>query len=257
MRIIVWNCGRGLHQKFEALLGLKPDLAILPECANPDILRQKAPGFAYADVDWRQGSAPYHGLGVFAFGDIRLRLHESWDPDYHLFMPIEVRGTESFNLLAVWAFNHRAPQPKAEPNPVTTLDAIEHYAAFLKSGRAIVAGDFNSSVIWDEVGRYSSFSRVDERLKALGLTSAYHAHFPEKLGEESRETHYHMYKQDRGFHIDYAYVPTELLPNLTSVSVGTYEEWRPRSDHAPLVVDIDMAVAALPSANRIAGATHS
>lgn len=34
MRLVTWNCGMALHRKFEALLGLEPDIAVVCECAE-------------------------------------------------------------------------------------------------------------------------------------------------------------------------------------------------------------------------------
>jgi exodeoxyribonuclease III len=249
-----------LHEKFERLREFAPDVAVVPECASPDILRRKAPGFHYADVEWRPGAEQNKGLGVFAFGGTRIRLHETWTPQYPIFLPIEVRGGVSCQLLAVWAFNRRASKlPYVGPNPPTTSDAVAHYASFLRAGRGIVAGDFNASVYWDTSGKYASFARLDEQLRELGLTSAYHARSGEVLGAETRATFWQNRDgQSHGYHIDYAYVPTDLLPNVTSLSVGKHDDWRPHSDHAPLVIDIDMSTApALSIATGTAGASRA
>lgn len=114
-RVVVWNCAQGLDRKIEQLLLLKPDIAVVPECAEPDILRRKAPGFTFTDCEWT-GEQCNKGLGVFSFNGHTLRRHQSWDRQYHIFLPLEVRGTHPVNLLAVWAFNHRAPV-SVSPNP--------------------------------------------------------------------------------------------------------------------------------------------
>src|SRR3954453_8893270 len=132
IRLSVWNCSMALHNKFEHLLSLKPDVAVIPECAEPDILRKKAPHFEFTDCEW-SGINKDKGLGVFSFNGFTLRRHQSWDRSFHIFMPIEVRGPESLNLLALWAFNHRVKYklPSVGPNPATTVAALRYYRPFL------------------------------------------------------------------------------------------------------------------------------
>src|SRR3954447_18010095 len=89
---------------------------------------------------------------------------------FQIFMPIEVRGQESVNLLAVWAFNHHA-KLAAGPDSAITAEVIERYQPFLKSTPAIVAGDFNANVQWDAIGEYAKVSKVDSDLRELSITS--------------------------------------------------------------------------------------
>jgi hypothetical protein len=53
MKIVAWNCNMGFHKKYESLLALKPDVAIIPECANTDLIKKSATDFqAYiSDMD--------------------------------------------------------------------------------------------------------------------------------------------------------------------------------------------------------------
>jgi exodeoxyribonuclease-3 len=235
-RLVVWNCNMALHAKHERLLSLRPDVAVVPECAEPDILRRKAPDFRFADCEWR-GSGKDKGLGVFTFGDLRLRLHQSWEPRFHLFLPVEVRGPATFNLLAVWAFSTRAPE-RVAPNPATTAAAVAHYAPFLAAAPAVVAGDFNASVFWDASKRYESFAGLDASLGALGLVSAYHAAGGHALGAEPAPTLFWQKKVTQPFHIDYAYIPRAWTSRVREASIGGAGEWLAHSDHAPLVVEV-------------------
>lgn len=239
LRIVVWNCARALDRKYERLMALRPDVAIVPECAEPDVLRRKAPGFAFNDCDWA-GESPTQGLGVFTFGAHRVRRHESWERRHHIFLPVEVRGAAPVNLLAVWAFNHRVPAAVA-PNPGTTLDAIRHYEPFLRSAPSVVAGDFNANVLWDQDGRYARFAEVHAELWSLGMTSAYHHNAQVALGEEPAGTLFFLKKVDRPFHIDYVYVPKQWTETgrLHGVTIGRASEWLRYSDHVPLMVDVE------------------
>ena len=238
LRIVAWNCNMGLHDKWEHLHALAPDIAIIPECAEPDVLRRRAPEFQFSDCEW-QGERNDKGLGVFAFGGVALRRHQSWDRQYHLFLPIEVRGPFKLNLLAVWAFNHRAPAT-VTPNPRTTRSALAHYAPFLKAAPAAVAGDFNASVFWDNQPAYERFTDVNSDLHALGLESVYHSVNGHDLGHEPDATLYWQRNLAKRYHIDYIYLPAAWRSVVQSVSVGGAAEWVSRSDHAPLVVEVDL-----------------
>ena len=50
MRLVTWNCNMVFDRKYQALERLRPDIAVIPECANPDILRRKAPLFKPSDM---------------------------------------------------------------------------------------------------------------------------------------------------------------------------------------------------------------
>jgi exodeoxyribonuclease-3 len=225
-----------LHAKCEHLAELRPDIAVVPECAEPDIIRKKASRFHFDDCEWA-GQGEHKGLGVFAFNGHSLRRHASWDPRYHLFLPIEVCGPTSFNLLAVWAFNHRVPVAVI-PNPRTTREAVNHYATFLSGGDGVVAGDFNASVVWDRDDGAGSFNALDASLSDLGLVSAYHAHRSVPLGHEPEKTHFWQRNPKQLFHIDYAYIPKRWTSGLREVTVGDVATWITRSDHAPVIVDV-------------------
>ena len=64
MRIVAWNCNMALDRKFQRLRALEPDIAIVPEAANPKRLAQRGlDGFAY---QWL-GENPNKVLGVLGF----------------------------------------------------------------------------------------------------------------------------------------------------------------------------------------------
>jgi hypothetical protein len=67
MKIVAWNCNMGFHKKYESLLALKPDVAIIPECANTDLIKKSATDFKPTSAIWI-GDNPRKGLGVFTFG---------------------------------------------------------------------------------------------------------------------------------------------------------------------------------------------
>ena len=71
MRLVAWNCNGAFHRKSAVLAALAPDVAILSECADLEILRRKAPPFAPTGALW-MGDNPQRGLAVFSFGGYRL-----------------------------------------------------------------------------------------------------------------------------------------------------------------------------------------
>ena len=253
LRIVVWNCAMALDSKFDALLALEPHLAIVPECAEPDILRRKAPSFEFRDVEWT-GENPTKGLGVFAFDKLTLRRHQSWDRTHHIMIPVEVRGPIAVNLLAVWAFNHRVP-PSVTPNPVTTETAIKKYAPFLSAATPLVAGDFNASAVWDKP-RNPSFASLNQTLSALEMFSAYHGSTGEAFGEERSPTLFWQRKPEQKYHIDYTYVHHTWRERVRRVDVGLAEAWLKHSDHAPLLVEVDLSPGSAQQRNAADGARN-
>ncbi len=216
------------HKKITLLRHLTPDIAILPECAAPDVIVSKCPGFTFTDAQWLERSH-HKGLGVFSFGDFYFTRSPSFDPRFEVFLPVEVVGRTRFNLLAVWALNFRAG------SGVTMLDAIRFYRRFLESADAVVAGDFNNSVFWDRPGKPTNFSGVAAALADLGLSSAYHAATGESFAQERHPTLWFLKRPHQGYHIDYCFLPRSWLSRPVSVWVGQAGQWLAHSDHAPLV----------------------
>lgn len=236
MRIVTWNCNMALHRKVDRLMSLAPSLAVIPECADPEVLRRKAPHLAYTDCEWH-GWQPSKGLGVFAFGGLSLDRHASWEPQFPIFLPIEVRGAVKVNLLAVWAFKTGGVQPVAGQNPDTTLRALAHYRSFLTAEPSVVAGDFNAAVVWDTKYRQGRFAEVDAALRSIGLASAYHGIQGVPFGGEPDPTFLLDRHPGEPYHFDYAYIPRHLCASAASVTVGRPAEWLSVSDHMPLVVE--------------------
>ncbi|WP_277543148.1 exonuclease/endonuclease/phosphatase family protein [Haloarcula laminariae] len=103
----------------------------------------------------------------------------------------------------------------------------------------VVAGDFNWSVMWDESPNSplcGDFGDVQRELNQNGLYSAYHTVSGDEFGEETEATFYMHKKKERPYHIDYAFLPRELMDSDEDLTVGEYEHWIEASDHVPLVV---------------------
>jgi exodeoxyribonuclease III len=238
MRIVVWNCNMALHRKIDRLLALKPDVAVVPECATPELLRQKAALFIPEHFRWMAVKSEHKGLGVFAFGRYGLELPPGIDPDPELrvMLPLRVTGPTPFNLLAAWSFNATDGISASDPGPL--LRAIDRYGSFLSQGQTVVAGDFNNHRVFDKPGRACNFLSTVPVLNRLGLHSVYHrAHGLTHEQDEPHPTLFWMRHRDKPYHIDYCFASSTLIDRMTACTVGSFDEWGQHSDHMPLVVD--------------------
>jgi exodeoxyribonuclease-3 len=243
MRIIAWNCNMALHRKCDALLALRPDIAVVCECAAPDRFR------ARGNATWLEGNPvwvgqnPNKGLAVFAFNGYAVHLAEPYYPTLRYIAPVHISGPTEVNLLAVWAQNASGGiTRKLQPGPLRR--ALTKYRGFLSERPAVVAGDLNSNVIWDKPGWRSNHMTKVGLLERLGLVSAYHAIRAEVHGQETVPTLYWRNRTKDGptYHIDYVFVPDRWIDRVTHLSVGTFEDWcgAGLSDHVPIVVDINV-----------------
>jgi len=228
------------HRKFERLLQLRPDIAVVPECADPNVLARKAPGFAPTTQTWI-GDNPNKGLGVFTFGSYCGSLAPIYRPDFPYLAPVNISGPVQLNLIAVWACHNRPNSFVAGLGPLKR--AIVAYRNFIQEGPAVVAGDLNDNVLWDRPAKINNHASNVADLEALGLRSAYHASRRVPQGSENEKTLYWRDRTEHGpsYHIDYCFVPAEWIKSISSVIVGRYDDWvgSKLSDHVPLVVEIN------------------
>ena len=146
--------------------------------------------------------------------------------------PARVLGPVPFTVVAVWA--------QREPTYSEALRrGLDVYRDLLVAGPAVLLGDFNSSVAWDNRHGRTDHRELDTQLEhEFGLVSAYHAATGEQPGTESRPTHFWRWQEAAPFHLDYCYLAAAWLSGLREVTVGSYREWAVASDHRPLVVEV-------------------
>ncbi len=228
MRLVVWNCAGGFARKLTPLMRLKPDVAVIQECARSSL---DDPRLRADQVSWR-GPEQGRGLAIIAFGSwtvepVGIRVADRW------FLTALVRSAGlELRVCAVWV-------KPAEDYLAPTLRTLDACATFLSRGAAVVAGDFNHNVSLDKPGRRRRFRDVVEHLGRLGLASAWHRHHEQAHGSETSPTLYFRRAPDRGFHIDYAFMPQQPDWRPRSATLGTYQDWVATglSDHVPLIVE--------------------
>jgi hypothetical protein len=224
VRLTTWNCCRGAFEaKAPLLASLRPDVAAIQECARPAAPSEQCLWF---------GDNPRQGLAVKARGRYRLRALPVHAGAPKHFFPVEVSGPLSFTLFAVWAHGRQA-----RPYVEAALVAVELYRDLISAGPAVLMGDFNSNAIWN-ADHKPGWSHADlvARLGDLGLVSAYHHHTREAHGSERTPTYHYHWKRERPFHLDYCFLPKAWAARIQEVAIGSYEDWRPHSDHRPLTV---------------------
>lgn len=235
MRIVTWNCQGGFRHKADKIAALEPDIAIIQECEAPDRLPAHDAGWSQRPLCWHGDNPRGKGVAVFASFGNQLTIDPIHDPSIKYVVPVVVAGPSSFNLLAVWT---KEDDDKKAMYIGQALAGVNAYASFIEGGPTMVVGDFNSNLIWDRPDNHRH-ADVVAALDGHGLVSIYHHWYQERQGAESRNTFYMYRTPDRGFHIDYCFIPRSWLPYVRGVQVGAHEAWSDLSDHCPLIVDID------------------
>lgn len=232
MRIIVWNCHQRLDKKINMLMDLNPDVAIVPECATPEvpILACALEKYKVNKYAWN-GSNDKKGLGVFIFNDaVKMDSIEKKGGKFSIKIDLNLNG-EKINLIALWT---QSPGYVEEAHKT-----IEAYKDILMQDNVILAGDFNSNKIWDSK-RTLNHSVLVNRLKhEFTLESAYHHYFCEEQGKESRGTLYFTYNEHKPYHIDYIFIPQKWLSKIKTVELEQFKNWKHLSDHCPLILEVD------------------
>lgn len=229
LRIITWNCAMALRNKWEQLISLTPDVAVIQECETEDRWRKKV----YTSAVWC-GNNRHKGLAIVTFGPWKVERCESLDASIEFVLPVRISGPMAFNMLAVWT---KQSEIKGRGYIGQMQHAADVYAAWLASSDSVVVGDWNSNAGFKGASGEAYLATV-EQLAKCGMTSAYHHHHRCRHGNERHATWYNHKRADNGYHLDYCFVPQSWTPMLQSVKVGGLDDWRAYSDHCPLIVDL-------------------
>jgi exodeoxyribonuclease III len=151
---------------------------------------------------------------------------------------VVIDGPACFELFPVWASMGKSPAAEYIEQVHLLLDIIEQTPL---SPFTIVAGDFNSNSRWDsDYDIKTNHSAAIERFRKLGMESAYHAFFGIPQGAERHPTLWFRKSKDNPYHVDFVFLSRQLLPNLRGVVVGGCDDSLPSSDHAPVLVELDL-----------------
>lgn len=224
------------RRKALPVMAYRPDIIVVQECEHPDKIKFGEELPQPSGILWF-GDNRHKGLGVFSFGDYKLKLRRTHNPAFKMIVPIAVSGgTLDFDLYAVWANNPDDPDGQYVEQ---VWKAIQHYDKKLGRKLNILAGDFNSNTIWDRKYREGNHSNVVKRLAKKKIVSCYHEQYKQEQGKEQHPTFYLYRHRDKPYHLDYCFVSEALAKKVVSVEVGEYDHWMKYSDHVPLVVEFE------------------
>jgi len=228
---MTWNCQvGGFARKAQHVAPFLPDVLVVQEMESVDDVvlgGQVQPTFRKRLCRPEPGS---RGVGVFSYTTTKLRYVDAdLQRGFHRF---EAEQNDlGFNVVAVWTSN-RTPHATAYRQ---AHDGLSRHAAWIAARPTVVLGDFNNN---------ASYKRRDWKgllalMESLGLVSAYHAKTGEPHGAERQPTYFY-----RGgkftTQLDYCFVPALWREKITAVQVGTHDQWGALSDHAPLIVELDL-----------------
>ena len=145
------------RKKVAQLLAYLPDLLIIPECEHPKKILFD-PTLPQPTTALWFGSNLNKGLGIFSFGEFRLKLRRIHNPDFRMVVPITVKSPDKeFSLYAIWANN---PDDLDGQYVEQVWKALHYYKKHLKNKNTILAGDFNSNTIWDRKRRETRVNEI-------------------------------------------------------------------------------------------------
>jgi len=235
MKIITWNCNMAFRKKAALVHKFKPDILVIPECEHPEKMIFDNENLKPNSWLWF-GSNQNKGLGIFAYGDLKFKVHRKHNPELKTIIPITVSNNTGirFTLFAIWAYNPLDP----DGTYVTQVwKAVNHYGRLLRRKQTLLIGDFNSNTIWDLPRREGNHSTVVKLLEKKGIHSTYHRHFNQEQGRELHPTLYMYRHKDKPYHIDYCFASEDMIDKLQSVEIGDHEFWSKYSDHVPVIVE--------------------
>ncbi len=231
MEIVSWNCNGALRKKLGAISALKADVFIIQECEDPACSSDTVYKTWAGNYLW-VGTNKNRGIGVFAKSAVSLRRVDLDLRPVELFLPCIV--SEQISLLATWTREAKSPTFRYIGQ---LWKFLQMHPRFLSNTKSALIGDLNSNVRWDAWDRWWNHSDVVRELQALGMESMYHHIRGEDQGKETLPTFFMQRKREKPYHIDYAFVSSDLLDG-SSIEVGRPDQWLEFSDHMSLVIQL-------------------
>jgi len=224
------------RKKAEFILAKRPDVLIVPECEHPDKLIFKSQVPKPTDQFWF-GKNQNKGLGIFSYSDFKIELLSIHNPDFRFVLPLSVTNDKiKLTVFAIWA---QKPE-KHDCYTEQIWNAVHFYDSLLDEDNVIIAGDFNSSSIWDRPNRIYNHSNLVSFLNNKDIHSTYHTFTKQEQGKETAPTLFMHRKINRPYHIDFCFASKKLIDKMNNVEVGDYESWTKISDHKPLTVNFEI-----------------
>ncbi|WOD08028.1 endonuclease/exonuclease/phosphatase family protein [Marinomonas sp. GJ51-6] len=250
MKIVTWNCNGALRNKTIEIDYLNADILVVQECEDP--ARSTAQYLEWAgDYLW-VGASKNKGIGIFPKngntikaldwnGEFQLKGLSSKSPslywktsDLNLFLPFTIN--DDVTVLAVWT---KGSDDQAFGYMGQFWKYLQIHRTDLMNKKTMILGDFNSNAVWDKSDRWWSHSDVVSELNEMEIFSLYHKQFTEEQGQETQPTFYLHRKEERPYHIDYAFLSIDIL-NQSKLTVGKRNDWIGVSDHLPLSVEFSI-----------------
>lgn len=233
IKFLTWNCQGAFRKKYPLVAELAPDIAIIQECEQPGRIPWKQ-GHPPSSFLWF-GEKPTKGLGIFSWTNIVFQPLENYDVTIRYCIPVQVIFPFSFQLIAIWAMDHKDDHHSYSGQVYQALGA---YREFIQAADTVIIGDFNSSPHTTPKSRLGNYNTITQDMHDLWLVSAYHQFHFEHHGKETCWTYYKGRKTERKTHIDYAFIPSRWLRRLTQVKLGDPKIWLEHSDHCPVIVEL-------------------
>jgi len=226
LRLVTWNCRSGsIARRLSDLAEHHTDLVFLQEC---EPTRERLPLVACArTVNSRKA------IAVATPSDIwRCRPRPLARGSGRAAIAVDVVAPQCFTVLGIWARG-----PGYAEDVLRTLDA---HANVIRSQPTMLMGDFNSGT---KMAGHKTLTRnhqsILDRCTELGLASAYHLFNETGHARELHATYFHQFKRSSPWHIDFCFVPHTWRHRTREVVVLDGRKWAKRSDHRPLLIELD------------------
>lgn len=192
MRIITWNCRvGGFRKKAKHIAPYRPDVLAVQEVEPLDSVLLFAGECQPTCRDRISDPAnPRRAIGVFSYNGTQLEPVDAEGPLYGFRRYQAQRGDLTFQVAAVWTAATGVPAR----DYMQAHEGIYQHQDWIRQHPTLILGNFNDNASLKS-GRWRELLDL---IKPLGLKSAYHHHFGEDFGAESRPTHFHKgYKRHR------------------------------------------------------------
>ena len=213
------------RKKQDLLSEFNPDIVVVPECEK--LGEQTSERLWFGDDEKK-------GIGIFSYNNIEIELNREYNSLFRYIIPVKVKASINFNLLAVWAMNDLVDVKKRYIGQIWL--ALNSYRKLL-DGPLLIIGDFNWNTRWDAKPSYPLYGNLTDVIRILEnkeIQSTYHTFFREKFGEETKPTLFMYHKLNKAYHVDYCFASKSL--ELENVIIGDHTDWTGYSDHMPLMI---------------------